>query len=111
MHLNRVASILVLYLYTKESCPLTNSISVFFIIRVGPNEDIPVKVSGNVRNGFEAEFVPSEVGLHTVLVEYNGVAVGNTPFLAKAYDASAVAVSDVPRAAPGKTVTFAGGCP
>ncbi len=49
----------------------------------GPNEDIPVKVSGNVKNGFEAEFVPSEVGLHTVLVEYNGVAVGGTPFFAK----------------------------
>ena len=55
-------------------------------------------------------FVPSEAGVHTVLVEYNGVAVGGTPFLSKAYDADAVAVSDVPRAAPGKTVTFAGKC-
>ncbi len=67
-----------------------------------------MKVSGNVKNGFEAEFVPSEVGLHTVLVEYNGVAVGGTPFFAKAYDAAAVAVSDVPKTTPGKTVTFAG---
>ena len=67
-------------------------------------------MTGNVRNGFSAEFVPSEAGVHTVLVEYNGVAVGGTPFLSKAYDADAVAVSDVPRAAPGKTVTFAGKC-
>ncbi len=74
----------------------------------GPNEDIPVKVSGNVRNGFTAEFLPSEVGLHTLLVEYNGVAVGGTPFLAKAFDSEAVTVTDVPKSSPGKTVTFAG---
>jgi hypothetical protein len=78
------------------------------LIASGPNEDIPVKVSGDVKNGFTAEFVPTEIGLHTVLVEYNNVAVGGTPFFAKAYDAEAVAVSDVPKAAPGKTVTFAG---
>ena len=28
----------------------------------GPNEDIPVKVTGNVKNGFNAEFVPTEAG-------------------------------------------------
>jgi len=76
-------------------------------ILLGPNEDIPVKVSGNVRNGFRAEFVPVEVGVHKVLVEYNGVAVGGTPFFAKAYDASAVTLSDGPKGS-GKTVTFAG---
>ena len=74
----------------------------------GPSDDIPVKVSGNVKSGFEAEFEPRESGVHTVLVEYNGVAVGGTPFYSKAYDARAVAVSDVPKSAPGKTVTFAG---
>ena len=65
-------------------------------------------MTGNVVSGFRAEFVPVEVGMHSVLVEYNGVAVGGTPFLAKAYDGEAVVVSDVPKSAPGKTVTFAG---
>merc|ERR550532_3952140 len=40
----------------------------------GPVEDIPVKVTGNVKNGFVAQFIPNAVGLHVVLVEYNGVA-------------------------------------
>ena len=34
----------------------------------GPTEDIPVKVTGNVKNGFNAEFVPVEVGIHMILV-------------------------------------------
>ena len=42
-----------------------------------------MKVSGNVKSGFEAEFEPREAGVHTVLVEYNGVAVGGTPFYSK----------------------------
>lgn len=74
----------------------------------GPVEDIPVKVTGNVRNGFTAEFLPKDVGLHVVLVEYNGVAVGGTPFYSKAYDSEGVAVSDIPKGTVGKTVTFAG---
>ena len=51
----------------------------------GPSDDIPVKVSGNVKSGFEAEFEPREAGVHTVLVEYNGVAVGGTPFYSKVH--------------------------
>jgi len=74
----------------------------------GPVEDIPVKVTGNVKNGFVAQFIPNSVGLHVVLVEYNGVAVGGTPFYSKAYDAEGVGVSDIPRGTVGKTVTFAG---
>ncbi len=79
-----------------------------FLSPSDPSEDIPVKVSGNVKSGFEAEFEPHEIGVHTVLVEYNGVAVGGTPFYSKAYDSEAVAVSDMPKSTPGKTVTFAG---
>ena len=52
----------------------------------GPVEDIPVKVTGNVKNGFVAQFIPNAVGLHVVLVEYNGVAVGGTPFYCKVRD-------------------------
>ena len=40
--------------------------------------------SGNVKNGFIAQFIPNAVGLHVVLVEYNGIAVGGTPFYSKA---------------------------
>ena len=43
-----------------------------------------------------------------ILVEYNGVAVGGTPYYSKAYDSANVAVSDIPKSAAGKTVTFAG---
>ena len=68
----------------------------------------PVKVTGNVKNGFTAEFVPIEVGIHMILVEYNGVAVGGTPYYSKAYDSESVGVSDIPKSAAGKTVTFAG---
>ena len=43
-----------------------------------------------------------------ILVEYNGVAVGGTPYYSKAYDSESVGVSDIPKSAAGKTVTFAG---
>ena len=36
-----------------------------------------------MKNGFVAQFIPTAVGLHVVLVEYNGVAVGGTPYYAK----------------------------
>ena len=81
---------------------------LFFSHFLGPTEDIPVKVTGNVKNGFTAEFVPIEVGIHMILVEYNGVAVGGTPYYSKAYDSESVGVSDIPKSAAGKTVTFAG---
>ena len=35
-----------------------------------------MKVAGNVKNGFTAEFLPEEVGAYTVCVEYNGIPVG-----------------------------------
>ncbi|XP_040581281.1 uncharacterized protein [Lepeophtheirus salmonis] len=73
----------------------------------GPSDDIPVKVTGSVKNGFTAEFVPQEVGIHLILVEYNEIAVGGTPFYSKAYDVSSVDVSEIPKTNPGKTVTFA----
>merc|ERR1719474_1973661 len=73
----------------------------------GPVEDIPVKVTGNVKNGFVAQFIPNAVGLHVVLVEYNGVAVGGTPFYSKAYDTDTVNVEGGGKGGVGKTVTFA----
>ena len=54
----------------------------------GPRGELPVRVTGDINAGFTAEFTPSEVGGHTVNVEYNGYPVQGTPFLAKAYDSS-----------------------
>jgi filamin len=52
-------------------------------VRAPSQSTLPVKVNGTTRTGFRAEFVPKEVGAHTVLVEYNGTAVAGTPFTAK----------------------------
>ena len=56
--------------------------------------------------------MPSEVGIHMILVEYNGMAVGGTPFYSKAYDSENVVVSDITKSnsasQAAKTVTFAG---
>ena len=89
-------------------CPNSIIHQICFGFISGPTEDIPVKVTGNVKNGFNAEFLPVEVGIHMILVEYNGVAVGGTPFYCKVYDSESVAVSEIPRSSLGKTVTFAG---
>ena len=47
-----------------------------------------------------------------ILVEYNGMAVGGTPFYSKAYDSENVVVSDITKSnsasQAAKTVTFAG---
>ena len=62
----------------------------------GPKTDLPVQVTGNVKNGFLAEFLPQEVGPYVIAVDYNNVPVGGTPFTGKAYDSSKVLVSSVP---------------
>jgi len=65
-------------------------------------------VTGNIDSGFTAEFVPREVGAHTLTVEYNGQSVGATPFVCKAYDAKRVYVGPLPRGQIGKTLQFMG---
>ena len=42
-----------------------------------------VQVTGNVKSGFLAEFLPEEVGPHIISVEYNNIPVGGTPFTGK----------------------------
>ena len=37
-------------------------------------------MTGNVKSGFLAEFLPEEVGPHVISVEYNNIPVGGTPF-------------------------------
>jgi filamin len=39
-----------------------------------------LQVTGNVKSGFLAEFLPEEVGPHVISVEYNNIPVGGTPF-------------------------------
>ena len=46
----------------------------------GPRSDLPVQVTGNIKSGFLAEFLPEEVGPYVISVEYNNVPVGGTPF-------------------------------
>jgi len=77
-------------------------------ILTGPVGELPVKVTGNIDAGFVAEFTPRDVGGHTITVEYNGQAVGGTPFLSKAYDARRVYVGPLPKGQVGKTLEFMG---
>jgi filamin len=45
-------------------------------------------VTGNVKSGFLAEFLPEEVGPHVISVEYNNIPVGGTPFTGSSYKTS-----------------------
>ena len=70
------------------------------------SKDIPVQVTGNVKDGFVAQFVPDEVGPYIIGVEYNNVPVGGTPFTGKAYDSNNVIVSAIPWGTIGKSLEF-----
>ncbi|XP_041632980.1 filamin-A isoform X2 [Drosophila kikkawai] len=72
----------------------------------GPQGELPVRVTGDIHAGFTAEFTPTNVGGHSINVEYNGFAVQGTPFLAKSYDASKVVVGSVSRGTMGRPVQF-----
>ncbi|KAG7199467.1 hypothetical protein KM043_014093 [Ampulex compressa] len=72
----------------------------------GPNSELPVKVTGDVKNGFTAEFIPRDVGVHSISVEYNGHPVNGTPFLAKAFNADKVLIGPVARGSVGQPTHF-----
>ena len=76
--------------------------------REGPTANLPVKIAGGARNTFVAEFVPREVGTHTISVDYNGLPVTGTPFTCKVYDAAKVYVSAMPAGVLGKSLQFTG---
>ena len=63
-------------------------------------------MTGNVKDGFVAQFVPDEVGPYIIGVEYNNVPVGGTPFTGKAYDSNNVIVSAIPWGTIGKSLEF-----
>ncbi|XP_030388027.1 filamin-B isoform X2 [Scaptodrosophila lebanonensis] len=72
----------------------------------GPHGELPVRVTGDIHAGFTAEFTPTNVGGHSINVEYNGFPVQGTPFLAKSYDATKVVVGSVSRGTMGRPVQF-----
>ncbi|KAL7301856.1 hypothetical protein TKK_0005461 [Trichogramma kaykai] len=73
----------------------------------GPGtNDLPVRVTGDVHQGFTAEFTPRDVGVHAINVDYNGHPVNGTPFLAKAFDAQRVHVGPLARASVGQPQHF-----
>ena len=45
-------------------------------------------MTGNVKDGFVAQFVPDEVGPYIIGVEYNNVPVGGTPFTGMSHDSN-----------------------
>lgn len=69
---------------------------------------MPVKVTGDISNGFTAEFIPRDVGVHSISVEYNGYPVNGTPFLAKAFNADNVLIGSVARGSVGQPTHFTG---
>ncbi|XP_076639876.1 filamin-type immunoglobulin domains fbug isoform X1 [Colletes latitarsis] len=72
----------------------------------GPNSELPVKVTGDIKSGFTAEFIPRDVGIHSISVEYNGHPVNGTPFLAKAFNADKVLIGPVARGSVGQPTHF-----
>ncbi|XP_043521085.1 filamin-A isoform X2 [Frieseomelitta varia] len=72
----------------------------------GPNNELPVKVTGDIKSGFTAEFIPRDVGVHSISVEYNGHPVNGTPFLAKAFNADKVLIGPVARGSVGQPTHF-----
>ncbi|XP_026826378.1 filamin-A isoform X2 [Ooceraea biroi] len=72
----------------------------------GPNSELPVKVTGDISSGFTAEFIPRDVGVHSISVEYNGYPVNGTPFLAKAFNADKVLIGSVARGSVGQPIHF-----
>ena len=85
-----------------------NFFSTILIYTAQDQTTLPVRVSGGVKQGFKAEFTPTEVGAHTIVVNYNDYTVSGTPFTCKVYDASKVGVSQLPRGAIGKNLQFIG---
>lgn len=85
-----------------------NSLDNYTDFFVGPNSELPVKVTGDITSGFTAEFMPRDVGVYSISVEYNGYPVNGTPFLAKAFNADKVLIGPVARGSVGQPTHFTG---
>lgn len=68
------------------------------------NSRVYVQGSSNI-----VEYVPNEVGPHTVEVRYGSESIQGSPFASNVYDASRVRLQDVPSTATlGQQVNFTG---
>ncbi|CAH1781771.1 unnamed protein product [Owenia fusiformis] len=67
---------------------------------------VPNSVINNMDGTYNVEYVPKEVGLHNIEVQYAELAIPGSPFSSKAYDASAVKVSSIPDGIVGKPDMF-----
>ncbi|XP_023932625.1 filamin-C [Lingula anatina] len=73
----------------------------------GPNGVIvPSKLIDNRNGNYKVEYVPNEVGSHQLDILFGGQPIVGSPFLAKAYDPSAIRVTKLPDGHIGKTVEF-----
>ncbi|XP_067668833.1 filamin-C-like isoform X2 [Haliotis asinina] len=68
--------------------------------------EVPVRVSGNARSAFRADYTPHEIGLYKVHVEYSGVEIKGSPFTCNVYDPSLIRVNSPGRGYLGRPIHF-----
>ncbi|XP_046560615.1 filamin-A-like isoform X1 [Haliotis rubra] len=68
--------------------------------------EVPVRVSGNARSAFRADYTPHEIGLYKVHVEYSGVEIKGSPFTCNVYDPSLIRVTSPGRGYLGRPIHF-----
>ena len=61
---------------------------------------------GGASNKYTIEYVPTEVGDHSVDVRYADLPIPGSPFLVKAYDSNKINVTDIGSGVVGKPVYF-----
>ncbi|KAL4220761.1 hypothetical protein ACF0H5_021155 [Mactra antiquata] len=66
---------------------------------------VPAKIEPG-SSGFNVEYIPTEVGDHTIEVMYADSQVNGSPFIAKAYDTNAIEVTKLPDGAVGQPIEF-----
>ena len=69
---------------------------------------MPVHVSGSAATKFRAEYIPTEVGPHTITVQYAETPISGSPFTCNVYDASRIRLSDIGPGIVGRPVKFQG---
>ncbi|XP_078614623.1 filamin-A-like isoform X5 [Branchiostoma floridae x Branchiostoma japonicum] len=76
---------------------------------LGPSRRrVPCSISG--RGKYDVEYVPTEVGPHTIDVTFAGDTIPGSPFGSYAYDANRVKVLDIPNGRVGEEVPFQVDC-
>ncbi|XP_048246440.1 filamin-B-like isoform X6 [Haliotis rufescens] len=68
--------------------------------------EVPVRVSGNARSAFRADYTPHDIGPYKVHVEYSGVEIKGSPFTCNVYDPSLIRVTSPGRGYLGRPIHF-----